>query len=139
MNIHGCQLHLKVAIYVVKQLKNDSFRQGLYPCQGEQVVHHSGLRGLIPICSLSSNSLMPSLTVQLSVGNWHEDDSNNIFFPILKVTLDKKAIALKGTKAIKHLFSFSKNRIHIQYVIYFFVVQQDGTCSLLFSQSLLGP
>ena len=94
-----------------------------YPCQGEQVVHHSGLRGLIPICSLSSNSLMPSLTVQLSVGNWHEDDSNNIFFPILKVTLDKKAIALKGTKAIKYLFSFSKNRIHIQYVIYFFVVQ----------------
>ena len=30
MNIHGCQLHLKIAIYVVKQLKNDSFRQGLY-------------------------------------------------------------------------------------------------------------
>ena len=29
MNIHGCQLHPKVAIYVVKQLKNDSFRQGL--------------------------------------------------------------------------------------------------------------
>ena len=26
MNIHGCQLHPKVAIYVVKQLKNDSFR-----------------------------------------------------------------------------------------------------------------
>ena len=24
--IHGCQLHPKVAIYVVKQLKNDSFR-----------------------------------------------------------------------------------------------------------------
>ena len=30
MNIHGFQLHPKVAIYVVKQLKNDSFRQGLY-------------------------------------------------------------------------------------------------------------
>ena len=30
MNIHGCQLHPKVAIYVVKQLKNDSFRLGLY-------------------------------------------------------------------------------------------------------------
>ena len=30
MNIHGCQLHPKVAINVVKQLKNDSFRQGLY-------------------------------------------------------------------------------------------------------------
>ena len=30
MNIHGCQLHPKVAIYVVKQLKNDSFRYGLY-------------------------------------------------------------------------------------------------------------
>ena len=30
MNIHGCQLHTKVAIYVVKQLKNDSFCQGLY-------------------------------------------------------------------------------------------------------------
>ena len=30
MNIHGCQLHPKVAIYVVKQLKNDSFCQGLY-------------------------------------------------------------------------------------------------------------
>ena len=30
MNIHGCQPHPKVAIYVVKQLKNDSFRQGLY-------------------------------------------------------------------------------------------------------------
>ena len=29
MNIHGCQLQPKVAIYVVKQLKNDSFRQGL--------------------------------------------------------------------------------------------------------------
>ena len=29
MNIHGCQPHPKVAIYVVKQLKNDSFRQGL--------------------------------------------------------------------------------------------------------------
>ena len=26
MNIHGCQSHPKVAIYVVKQLKNDSFR-----------------------------------------------------------------------------------------------------------------
>ena len=26
MNIHGCQLHPKVAIYVVKQLKNDSFK-----------------------------------------------------------------------------------------------------------------
>ena len=31
MNIHGCQPHPKVAIHVVKQLKNDSFRQGLYP------------------------------------------------------------------------------------------------------------
>ena len=30
MNIHGCQLHPKIAIYVVKQLKNDRFRQGLY-------------------------------------------------------------------------------------------------------------
>ena len=30
MNIHGCQLHPKVAIYVVKQLKNDSFCLGLY-------------------------------------------------------------------------------------------------------------
>ena len=30
MNIHGCQPHHKVAIYVVKQLKNNSFRQGLY-------------------------------------------------------------------------------------------------------------
>ena len=30
MNIHGCQLHPKVAIYVVKQLKNDSFRYMLY-------------------------------------------------------------------------------------------------------------
>ena len=29
MNIHGCQLHPKIAIYVVKQLKNDSYRQGL--------------------------------------------------------------------------------------------------------------
>ena len=29
MNIHGYQLHPKVAICVVKQLKNDSFRQGL--------------------------------------------------------------------------------------------------------------
>ena len=26
MNIHGFQLHPKLAIYVVKQLKNDSFR-----------------------------------------------------------------------------------------------------------------
>ena len=25
MNIHGCQQHPKVAIYVIKQLKNDSF------------------------------------------------------------------------------------------------------------------
>ena len=30
MNIHGCQLHPKIAIYVVKQLKNDSYCQGLY-------------------------------------------------------------------------------------------------------------
>ena len=30
MNIHGCQLYPKIAIYVVKQHKNDSFRQGLY-------------------------------------------------------------------------------------------------------------
>ena len=30
MNIHGCQLHPKMAIYVVKQLKNDSYRQALY-------------------------------------------------------------------------------------------------------------
>ena len=28
MNIHGCQSYPKVAIYVVKQLKNDSFRLG---------------------------------------------------------------------------------------------------------------
>ena len=26
MNTHGCQPHPKVAIYVVKQLKNDCFR-----------------------------------------------------------------------------------------------------------------
>ena len=30
INIHRCQLHPKKAIYVVNQLKNDSFRQGLY-------------------------------------------------------------------------------------------------------------
>ena len=30
MNIHGCQLHPKIAIYVLKQLKYDSFRLGLY-------------------------------------------------------------------------------------------------------------
>ena len=50
MNIHGCQLHPKVAIYVVKQLKNDSFRQGLYkqmsvvliriPCFGIPCLEH---------------------------------------------------------------------------------------------------
>ena len=26
MNINGCQLRPKIAIYIVKQLKNDSFR-----------------------------------------------------------------------------------------------------------------
>ena len=25
INIHGCQLHPKIALYVVKQLKNDSY------------------------------------------------------------------------------------------------------------------
>ena len=44
--------------------------------------------------------------------------------PLLLVTLDKKAIALKGTKAIRYLFSaFQRTEYIIQYVIYFFVVE----------------
>ena len=30
LNIHGFQLHPKIAVYVVKQFKNDSFCYGLY-------------------------------------------------------------------------------------------------------------
>ena len=30
INVHGRQLHPKIAIYIVKQLKNDSYRLGLY-------------------------------------------------------------------------------------------------------------
>ena len=38
INVHGCQLHPKIAIYIVKQLKNYSFRQGLYTKRNDRKV-----------------------------------------------------------------------------------------------------
>ena len=88
INIHECQLHPKVAIYVVKQLKNDSFRQGLYkPCNQNfqpqrPFLWFVAIRFIVPCCCPLESGKFPGVFgarvlghLTKSPANWHCRDS----------------------------------------------------------------